>query len=101
MVATIVVAHLNQGIAEGAAESIDLKQIPDLMPGADIYDGSREDHVCGRIINVALTDTKTHVLIESSFEAVDHGQLRALSSNGPALHLAPLPYAVRPEPVEK
>lgn len=69
----------------------------ELLAGVDIYDGSREDQVCGRIINIARTDDHLHVLLESSFDAVDHQQLRALSPNGPALQLRELPYSVRPE----
>lgn len=69
----------------------------ELLAGVDVYDGSREDQVCGRIINIARTDDHLHVLLESSFEAVDHQQLRALSPNGPALQLRELPYSVRPE----
>lgn len=69
----------------------------ELLAGVDVYDGSREDQVCGRIINIARTDDHLHVLLESSFEAVDHKQLRALSPNGPALQLSELPYSVRPE----
>jgi hypothetical protein len=79
----------------------DATHLPDFIPGADIYDGSRDDQVCGRIINVAPTAQKTHLLIESSFDAVDHGQLRAISGFGPKLSVQPLPYPVRPEPVEK
>lgn len=68
-----------------------------LIPGADVYDGSREDQVCGRIINIARLNDVMHVLLESSFEAADHQQLRALSAHGPALTLADMPYPVRPE----
>lgn len=75
-----------------------LDERAEIIAGADIYDGSRQDQVCGRIVNVAQTDDHLHVLLESSFEAVDHQQLRALRSDGPALQLAVLPYPVRPEP---
>ena len=97
MVAAVVLDPLDHE----SARSQDPTQLPVLLPGADIYDGSREDQVCGRIINIAKTDTITHVLIESSFEAVDHGQLRAIKADGPELHVQSLPYPVRPEPVEK
>lgn len=72
-----------------------------LVPGADIYDASLTDHICGRIINVAITDRKSHLLIEASFEAVDHAQLHAMAANGPALVVQPLPYSVRPVATER
>ena len=72
-----------------------------LVPGADIYDASLTDHICGRIINVAVTEGKTHLLIESTFEAVDHAQLRAMTADGPGLVVQPLPYSVRPEASQK
>jgi hypothetical protein len=97
MVAAIVLDHQDLG----NAKRLDATQIPALSPGVDIYDGSREDQVCGRIINIASTNAKTHVLIESSFEAVDHRQLRAISADGPELSVQSLPYPVRPEPIEK
>ncbi len=69
-----------------------------LVPGIDIYDSSREDQVCGRIINIAQTVTETQLLIESSFEALDNNKLHANSPDGPELILQKLPYSVRLEP---
>ena len=66
------------------------------QPGVDVYDGSREEQVCGRIINRAQTSCTIHLLLESSFDAVDHNQLRASGQDGPTLMLATLPYSVRP-----
>ncbi len=71
------------------------------QPGLDVFDGSREDHVCGRIINRVQTGQEIFLLLESSFEAVDHNQLRVAAPDGPALTLASLPYPVRPVPDEK
>ncbi len=97
MVAAIVMDAQGSGVVDSCGANI----LQTLIPGADIYDASRTDQVCGRIINIALTDTKTHVLIESSFEALDHARLHAISADGPALAVQALPYLVRPEPAEK
>ncbi len=96
MVAAIVAQPQDNGLAGNSSGAA----LQALLPGADIYDGSRTDQVCGRIINAAITDDKTYLLIESSFEAVDHAMLRAISADGPALTVQSMPYVVRPEPQE-
>ncbi len=94
MIAAIVVHPQDNSTANSSSSST----FQALTPGADIYDGSLTDQVCGRIINVAMTSSHTHLLIESSFEAVDHARLRAISPDGPALTVQSMPYSVRTEP---
>ena len=68
-----------------------------LKPGADVFDGTRENQACGRIINIARTGaTEAVLLLESSFEGVDHQQLRGGHEQGPALVVGALPYSIRP-----
>lgn len=93
MVAAITADTQEQEVSSSPAQT----ESDALVPGADIYDASLTDHICGRIINVAVTDRKTHLLIDSSFEAVDHARLHAVSPDGPELVVQPLPYSVRPE----
>jgi len=85
-----------KSFAELSAEKLALVQQL-TQPGVDVYDASREDQVCGRIINRAQIDSKISLLIESSFDAIDHNQLRSGAADGPSLQLELLPYPVRPE----
>jgi folate-binding Fe-S cluster repair protein YgfZ len=70
-----------------------------LLPGSDIFEASDRDQACGRLINVATLDTgndKTHwVLFETTFDAYDRQQLRAIAPNGPAIETVDLPYQTR------
>lgn len=69
-----------------------------MLPGTDIFDRSREDQACGRIVNIATVENTIFVLFEASFEAVDHAALCVASATGPALTIHRLPYATRPIP---
>ncbi len=71
-----------------------------LLPGADIFDASQSaQQPCGRLINVATiqSDSKlVHwILFETSFEAYDRQQLRAIDEHGPAIETLALPYLTR------
>lgn len=72
-----------------------------LIASADIFDGEHAEQPCGRLINVATTTqadcTVQWLLFESSFDAYDHQQLKALSAKGPTIDTRPLPYSTRPE----
>ncbi len=68
-----------------------------VLPGADIFDRSREDQPCGHIVNAATVENTTFVLFEATFEAVDHDALCVASVTGPPLSTHPLPYPTRPQ----
>jgi tRNA-modifying protein YgfZ len=70
-----------------------------LIPGADVFDGTHPDQPCGRLINVASdvdAQTAYWVLFESSFDAYDHQQLRAMTADGSQILTESLPYSTRP-----
>lgn len=73
-----------------------------LQPGEDIFDAARPGVPAGRIINAAAAPGQGaqprdwHVFMELSFGDADQADLRALSSDGPAVRLLPLPYSLEP-----
>ena len=71
---------------------------PGVSPAADVFDASAPNQPCGRIVNVATADGFTAILFESTFDALSHGSLRAVSPDGPAIALRTLPYDTRPAP---
>jgi len=72
---------------------------PAPLPGSDIFDASQPGQACGRLINVSTTEAEGEsaqwVLFESSFEAYDRQQLRAVDDKGPAIETVALPYTTR------
>jgi len=66
-----------------------------IVPGADVFQASRPDEPCGRIVDIATTHDITRVLFEAPFNAVDADDLHVSSPDGPALHIVALPYATR------
>jgi hypothetical protein len=72
---------------------------PAPLPGSDIFDASQPGQPCGRLINVSTTEadgkTDQWVLFESSFEAYDRQQLKAVNDMGPMLQTVALPYTTR------
>lgn len=72
---------------------------PAPLPGSDIFDASQSDQPCGRLINISTTEadgkTAQWVLFESSFEAYDRQQLRAIDDKGPVIETVALPYTTR------
>jgi folate-binding protein YgfZ len=69
------------------------------LPGSDIFDASQPGQACGRLINVSILEADGEsaqwVLFESSFEAYDRQQLRAVDDKGPAIETLALPYTTR------
>ncbi len=82
------------GAADGQAGQTEISEV---LAGADMYDRTREDQPCGRIVNVATVGTQTYILFESTFEAIDHQALSVASASGPAVTLRDLPYSTRPQ----
>ena len=68
---------------------------PDALPGVDVFQASRDDAPCGRIINAATVGDTTQLLFEAPFDAVDEGDLRIGAANGTAINVVPLPYPTR------
>jgi folate-binding protein YgfZ len=72
---------------------------PAPLPGSDIFDASQPEQPCGRLINVSTTEadgkTDQWVLFESSFEAYDRQQLKAVNDTGPKIDTVALPYTTR------
>jgi len=66
-----------------------------IEPGTDVFQATRPDEPCGRIINAAHADGVLRVLFEAPFSAMDAGNLHVGSANGPALQTVALPYAIR------
>jgi folate-binding protein YgfZ len=69
------------------------------LPGSDIFDASQPGQACGRLINVSTLEadgkSTQWVLFESSFEAYDRQQLRAVDDKGPMIETVALPYTTR------
>jgi folate-binding protein YgfZ len=72
---------------------------PAPLPGADIFDASQPAQPCGRLINVSTIEvdggSAQWVLFETSFEAYDRQQLRAVDDKGPVIETVALPYTTR------
>jgi folate-binding protein YgfZ len=72
---------------------------PPPLPGSDIFDASQPGQACGRLINVSTIEADGEsaqwVLFESSFEAYDRQQLRAVDDKGPLIQTVALPYTTR------
>jgi folate-binding protein YgfZ len=72
---------------------------PAPLPGSDIFDATQPGQACGRFINVSTTKVNGEpaqwVLFETSFEAFDRQQLRAVDDKGPKIETVALPYTTR------
>jgi folate-binding protein YgfZ len=64
-----------------------------IAPGTDIYDSTRPDEPCGRVVDSAKAP-EADVLFETTLESLLAGQLRLGAPDGPTVSLRPLPYVV-------
>lgn len=71
-----------------------------LQAGMDIFDANRPGSPAGRLINVAGepeadTPSRTwHLFMEISLADINEADFRAVSAEGPAIKLLPLPYSL-------
>lgn len=71
-----------------------------LHAGMDVFEAAQPGSPAGRIINATCGQADDrqprvwHVFMELSLADVEHGDFRALSPDGPAIHLLPLPYSL-------
>lgn len=71
-----------------------------LAPGEDIFDASRPASPAGRVINAVILEDEDvdlrqcYVFMEINVGDLDQADFRALSAQGPALRVLPLPYAL-------
>ena len=80
-------------------------RLPDgqaLQAGMDVFDAGRPNAPAGRIINAAGLkaesgqDNTWHLFVEINLNDVGQVDFRALSAEGPAIVLQPLPYSLEP-----
>ena len=71
-----------------------------LQAGMDIFDAKRPGSPAGRIINAAAGTPDEgqprawHVFMEINLNDIDEADFRAISAEGPAIRLLPLPYSL-------
>jgi folate-binding protein YgfZ len=88
---------------------LEFPQALSLNAGADIFDAQGSEQACGRVINVAssnsqqtdsanqLGDTGTaYVLFETTFDAIEHNALHLGARDGAPITLLSLPYSTKP-----
>ena len=77
-----------------------------LQAGMDVFDAKRPKSPAGRIINAAAGTPEAgqprawHVFMEINLNDIDEADFRAISAEGPAIRLLPLPYSLAPRPSE-
>lgn len=64
------------------------------LPGSDIYDGTRPDAPCGRVINAANANGAGHILFEAALADLGQADFRLGAADGPAITLESLPYDI-------
>lgn len=69
------------------------------LPGTDIYQSSRADEPCGRIIDAACVQAASNggeisILFETTLSAMAAADLRLGAADGPSITLHALPYAL-------
>ena len=67
-----------------------------LSPGQALFSSLDAEQACGTVVQIAQAPTGQQFCIASlQTEAAAQGSLHAGSAQGPALHIVPLPYALR------
>ena len=67
-----------------------------LAPGQALFSALDAEQACGTVVQIAQAPTGQQFCIASlQTEAAAQGFLHAGSAQGPALHIVPLPYALR------
>jgi len=88
---------------------IDADQALNLNAGADIFDAQGSEQACGRVINIAPSGQQhtggandqegrqtAYVLLETTFDALEHNALHLGARDGAPITLLDLPYSTRP-----
>lgn len=88
----------------GLAGQCRLPADAELHAGMDIFEAGRPGSPAGRIINAAGEHANGRqprgwrVFMELSLADIEHGDFRAISPDGPAIRLLPLPYSLDAKP---
>lgn len=63
--------------------------------GTDTYNAKLPNNPCGRVINIALTDSGVHLLMEVQLSDLSEADFRLTAADGPVIKVAALPYELQ------
>src|SRR5690606_13248969 len=64
------------------------------LAGSDIFDAARPESPSGRVVNAAVHQGETHLLIEVHLADLGTAEYRLGAVDGPPIGIQPLPYAI-------